>query len=239
MAGECVICNLLMKKTTLFILLCCHLNLSAQTDIVLHFQPSIFGEKLALEKGLKMPDGDSIALHTLRFYLSNFVFYNNGTVVFAEQNSYHLLDLEDEASMILPFSFLQKFDFDSLNFKLGVDSATTVLGAMGGDLDPARGMFWAWQSGYINFKLEGFSQKSPARDGEFQFHLGGYLPPFQSLQVVGLKFGNTLNPYEIRLDLAPFFEKIDWSKKSNIMSPCREAVNFSKILAKSFHVHAR
>lgn len=228
-----------MKKITLFILLCRHFCLPAQTDVCIPFQPTLFGEKIALEKAVKMPDGDSIALHTLRFYLSSFVFYKNGKVIFVEENSYHLLDLEDEATMILPFAFPQKFDFDSLHFNLGVDSATTVSGAMGGDLDPALGMFWTWQSGYINVKLEGSSPKSPARDGAFQFHLGGYLPPFQTIQVVGLKFGSTLNPSEIRLDLTPFFDKTDWSKKPNIMSPCREAVDLSTILAKSFHVHAR
>lgn len=227
-----------MNKIILMVLLCRPLWLPAQTDVRIPFQPSFMGEPIALEKAFQMPDGDSIVLHTLRLYLSNFVFFNKGTLVYTEDNSYHLLDWEDETSMILAFVFPQKVDFDSLHFKLGVDSATTVSGAMGGDLDPSRGMFWAWQSGYINLKIEGFSRKSPARNGQFQVHLGGYLPPFQTLQAVGLKFGSALNPVEIRLDLSPFFEKMDWPKKPNIMSPCREAVDLSKILAKSFYIHA-
>ncbi len=208
-------------------------HLLAQTDFSMQFEPVFLGQKMALEQPARKPDGDSLALHTLRFYLSNFVFFKNCAVVFAEKNSHHLLDLEDEKSMLLTFEFPQNLDFDSLRFDLGVDSATTVSGAMGGDLDPTRGMFWTWQSGYINFKIEGFSRKSPARDGEFRFHLGGYLPPFQTLQRVGLPVFSKEKAV-LQLDLTPFFEKIDWQKKPNIMSPCREAVELSEVLAKSF-----
>lgn len=213
---------------------CC---LSAQTGFLIQFQPVFFGENIALEQPIRAPDGDSISLHTLRFYLSNVIFLKKGVVVFAEKNSHHLLDVEYEKSLLLPFDFPQKLDFDSLQFELGVDSTTTVSGAMGDDLDPTHGMFWVWQSGYINFKIEGFSRKSSARQGTFQFHLGGYLPPFQTLQTVRLPvFSN--EKAVLQLDLTPFFEKIDWAKNSGIMSPCREAVDFSKILAKSFSIHA-
>ena len=76
--------------------------------------------------------------------------------------------------------------YDQLAFDIGIDSITNVSGAMGGDLDPTKGMYWTWQSGYINFKLEGTSPDCPARKNEFQFHLGGYAYPNASVQKIAL-----------------------------------------------------
>lgn len=234
--------NCFFRMNILFVIavICGHLTATAQQAIgiksfSLPVQPVFQGEQITLEQPLRTTDGDSLVLHTLRFYLSNFVFLKNGAVVFSEKNSCHLLDLEDEKSLLLNFQLPQNADFDTLQFDFGVDSATTVLGAMGGDLDPTRGMFWTWQSGYIHFKIEGFALKSPARNHTFQFHLGGYLPPFQTCQTV--KTGRPQNHAHLQLDLFTFFETINWSKKPGIMSPCREAVELSEVLAKSFLLH--
>lgn len=207
-------------------------------EIVLHFQAMFQGKIIALEEPLRISPGDSLALHTLRFYLSNFVFLKNDTVVFEEKNSYHLLDLENENSLSLEFEEAPNMDFDHIQFKLGIDSLTHISGVMGGDLDPTKGMLWAWQSGYINVKLEGFSEKCPTRNHEFQFHLGGYLAPFQSVQTISLSVPKRKNLL-LLLDLTPFFEQVDWAKKNSIMSPSKEAVAFSKILANSFSIHAK
>jgi len=213
--------------------------------LVIHIQPVFQGKKVGLEEPLRTRGGDALSLNTLRFYLSNFVFLKSGAVVFEEKNSYHLLDLEDESSLALKFEGLANLDFDHLQFNLGIDSLTTISGAMGGDLDPTKGMFWTWQSGYINFKIEGTFEKCPTRNHEFQFHLGGYLAPFQSVQMVQLSVPKALSSFqkwtnlEIQLDLTPFFENVDWAKKYNIMSPCKEAVVLSKTLANSFSIHAK
>jgi hypothetical protein len=203
---------------------------------MIHVQPMFQGKKVVLEEPMRSRGGDPLLLNTLRFYLSNFVFLKNGTVVFEEKNSFHLLDLEDENTLDLKFSELEGLDFDGLQFNLGIDSLTHISGVMGGDLDPTKGMFWTWQSGYVNFKLEGTFKKCPTRNHEFQFHLGGYLAPFQSVQSVQLKVSKPEN-LVLQLDLTPFFEQVDWAKKYSIMSPCKEAVEASGILANSFSIH--
>lgn len=202
----------------------------------LQLQPVFSGETMALEKPFRAANGDSLTLSTLKFYLGNFGLWKNGRVVFAGR-THHLLDLEDENSLRLTFNLPEKTDIDSLAFDLGVDSLTTASGAMGGDLDPTRGMFWTWQSGYINLKVEGFSSKCPTRAGAFAFHLGGYLPPFQTVRRVVVPLPPT---DEVRLDfdLAPFFQKIDWQNKSGIMSPGAEAVRLMDVLAGCFRVYA-
>ena len=107
---------------------------------------------------------------------------------------------------------------------------------MGGDLDPTLGMFWTWQSGYINTKIEGFCSRSPTRNHEFQLHLGGYLNPFQSIQKVVLPVLSVENRLNLELNLALLFEKINWAQKPNIMLPCMDAVHLSKVLSQSFKV---
>lgn len=200
-------------------------------------EPVLNGQMLAID-GAGLPP-DSLVLHQLRFYLGHFTFYKNHTMV-REEHAYHLLDLEDPATLHLDFQLPGNILFDSLAFNLGIDSLTTASGAMGGDLDPTKGMFWTWQSGYVHFKMEGFSKKCPARNGEFQFHLGGYLPPYATARRVGLKLKTAGNGTQhLTLELAPFFEQADWPNRHNVMSPGAEAVRLSRILATSFGIHAQ
>ncbi len=226
-------------RLLLICLLCQPINAPAQTVLPLRVQPVCQGEKIILEQSLHLPGGDSLTLHTLRFYLGHFVFWKNGQVLRDERGVYHLIDLEDENSLVVPDS---PAGFDSLAFDLGVDSLTTSAGAMGGDLDPTRGMFWTWQSGYINLKAEGAASMNPARNGDFAFHLGGYLPPFATARTVRLGVGERRTPagkaLVLRLDLAPFFSAADRVKKPNVMSPGPEALRLSEVLAQSFSIHA-
>ncbi|MFN0014373.1 MAG: MbnP family protein [Saprospiraceae bacterium] len=217
-------------------------------SLSLSVRPVFRGEKIALGEQVTLSSGDTIVLHTVRFYLGNFVFWKNGQVVFEEKNHYHLLDPEDETTLDLRFAVPENLPFDTVQFDLGVDSLTTVSGVMGGDLDPTKGMFWTWQSGYIQVKLEGDYKSrgdvKPAHSSTFQLHLGGYLPPFQTVQAI--KIGRFLQPQHLvsqpsgrwlSFDLAPFFEAVDWAKKRSIMSPGGEAVRLSGVLSTSFLFH--
>jgi DNA-binding XRE family transcriptional regulator len=109
--------------------------------------------------------------------------------------------------------------------------------AMGGDLDPTKGMYWTWQSGYVNFKAEGFYEKCPTRQGAFQFHLGGYMPPFLAARRIQIAATPGKNQ-QLQLDLTPFVDQVNWAKKHSIMSPGAETVRLSNVLATSFRLHA-
>lgn len=209
-----------------------------EEGLTIRFQSIFNGQQISLEEPIKDTLGDSLSLHTLKFYLSNFVFLKKGAVVMQEKNRYHLLDLEDENTLNLKFTGISKMDFDQVQFNLGIDSLTHTSGAMNGDLDPTKGMFWTWQSGYINLKLEGFFEKCPTQNHRFEFHLGGYLAPHQTVQTVRLKVPNG-NNFQLQLDLTAFFKQVDWEKKHHVMSPCKEAVAASKTLANSFSIHAK
>lgn len=206
-------------------------------SLELQFRLVSGGKAAGLNAPIAINQRDSLSLQILRLYLSNFVFRKNEAIAFEEPNSCHLLDLEEENTLKLTFPGLKAADFDQIQFKLGIDSLTNVSGALGGDLDPTKGMFWTWQSGYINAKMEGIFERCPTRNHEFQFHLGGYQAPFQSVQTIRLSTPKATK-LTLQLDLTSFFENVDWTTKHNIMSPGKEAVELSKLLANCFSVHA-
>jgi hypothetical protein len=126
----------------------------------------------------------------------------------------------------------QGLRFNSIKFNLGIDSVTNVSGAMGGDLDPTRGMYWTWQSGYINFKLAGASNLCSTRKNQFQFHLGGYLSPYAALQTVTLNAsGSAITVY---FDVEKLLEGINLARQNEIMSPGEESIVISKLAAQAF-----
>ena len=127
----------------------------AKTEMLIEVRPVFGAEELQLEKASYELNGEVVQFTTLKLYLTNFQLLAEGEVVWKERKSYHLLNLESPSSMQLVLNVPSKLVFDQIQFDLGTDSLTNVSGAFGGDLDPVKGMYWTWNSGYINFKLEG------------------------------------------------------------------------------------
>jgi len=148
-------------------------------------------------------------------------------LIYTSNKKAHLIDLSKELS--LQINEKKSFDFDKVKFNIGVDSLTNVSGIFEGDLDPANGMYWTWQSGYINFKLEGTSSLCPSRKNKFYWHIGGYSPPFNTLRQVALKTNEKVN-----IQLGELFEEIDVSVKYQVMSPNDNAVQIADKLPSLF-----
>ncbi len=228
-----------LRFTVILLLIICNENaLSAQNyeALKLQFNP-LFG-KVALvlnQSYFSANNNDSIQFDVLRFYISGIELLLNGKTVWKELNSFHLLDASVISSLSINLNTSSKPVFDKLKFNLGIDSITNVAGAMGGDLDPTKGMYWTWQSGYINFKLEGKSKVCNTRNNEFTFHLGGYQYPYNTLQTVNLNTNN-LNELSIILNVEEMISIIDLSKQNHIMSPGKEAVLLSNELTRIFSV---
>lgn len=178
---------------------------------------------------------DSVSFETIRFYISGIELLENGKSVWKEENSFHLIDISDQKSLCIRLNTSPGFSFDKIKYNLGIDSLTNVSGALGGDLDPTKGMYWTWQNGYINLKIEGKSNRCNTRNKEFQFHLGGYQFPDNSLQTVTLPCKSQENII-ISFDLGKFLGQVDLSKENQIMSPGNDAVLLSKKAASAFSV---
>lgn len=174
---------------------------------------------------------DSLSIDKLKFYLSNFNLLKEGEIVWIEKESYHLIDISKPKSQFFTFNLSERIEFDEIQFLLGTDSLVNTAGVMSGDLDPTKGMYWAWNSGYINFKIEGTNSLFP-----FEFHLGGYAPPFQTVQKIKLETTNS-NNLTIELNITEFLNQIDLTKTYKIMSPGKEAQRLSILLSTLFSIN--
>ncbi|CAN5352421.1 hypothetical protein BH09BAC5_BH09BAC5_11700 [soil metagenome] len=200
-----------------------------QNSVVnLHFKPTFNDNELITGKKYFCTDSkDSISIDLLSFYISGITFLQNDKIVAEEKNSYHLINISDTTSLKICCKLSKAISFDKIIFNLGIDSTTNVSGVMGGDLDPTKGMYWTWQSGYINLKLEGTDNYSNARDHEFQFHLGGYMQPNYSMQKIETAVENS-SDLNFAINTEVFFSGIDLAKENHIMSPSIQAVFLSK-----------
>ncbi len=213
-----------------FLILFSFFTLIARAELVLQFIPVYKGVPIELGK-----NQGEIQIETFRFYISHIHLLHNEKPVWTSSENAHLIDLEDvhSLSILLPET-LKKIN--AISFALGIDSLTNVSGVMGGDLDPTKGMYWSWQSGYINFKLEGVRAENTT-SRPFNYHLGGYSGEKNCLQYVSLEIAKN-DTLKIDFDLSSFLAELDPNHPSSIMSPGIDAVAISKIAATNFKRHA-
>lgn len=192
-------------------------------------------QKLETEKWYKLNENDSILIENLKFYISDVQFYENDLFLFKENRSYHLIDASDTSSLSFKIDIPKKVSFDRVKFNLGIDSITNSGGVQAGDLDPTTGMYWTWQSGYINVKLEGKSNICNTRNNGFVFHLGGFSDKLNALQTIFLELKNQTDLI-LNVDIQKMILAIDLPKQNHIMSPSNEAVFLSKQIAETFTI---
>lgn len=222
-----------MKSRILFVVFSwCVFPSSAQTVESIRFVPLYRGVPAVLNTPYSGASGEQLAFSTLRFYVSHITLYAGG-MAFPDPQQVHLVDLEDSASLAIRF---WPATIDSIGFSVGTDSLTNVSGIYEGDLDPTKGMYWAWNSGYINFKLQGTSSASPNPDHSFELHLGGYLPPYPTLRRVVLPIGSAQQEARIAFDLEPLLRSIDLAVTPAIMIPGKQAAEVSSVLSTLFHL---
>ncbi len=177
--------------------------------------------------------GDSISLSMCRFYVSNMKLLKDD--VEWGRMEYKLIDLFDSTTTRMDIPHYSRNGVNAVRFYLGIDSVRNVAGVGSGDLDPTKGMYWSWQSGYINMKLEGNSKLCSKSKNEFQYHLGGYASPNNALQLVELKLEKG-ESYNIKVDVEQFFSRTDMRETAHVMSPALKAVELSVNASKMFSI---
>ena len=217
-----------------FILLTRPVFYQADKTITLVFHPMYGNTELKLDSTFyKIGKSDSLQIETLKFYISGIELYTSEKPAWKEKNSYHLVDASDKRSLCISLQVPGNISFTKLKMNLGIDSLTNVSGALEGDLDPTKGMYWTWQSGYINFKLEGKSNLCKTRNNAFQFHFGGYLSPNYSMQKISLDI-KPKEVLDVYLDIQKFIAGVPLANQNQIMSPCKEAVVLSEKVSQNF-----
>jgi hypothetical protein len=205
-------------RTIFILILFVALRVSAQDSIPV----KVMYDRLELQPGKTILfQNDSIRIDVVKFYLTNVV------VGESELSSGLLFDLEEDQNYLLtPVS-----QIDEVQFTLGVDSLTNANGISGGILDPIHGMYWSWQSGYINFKLEGIHFENGIAE-EFSFHIGGFLNGYNCERRIQLE--GSSNVSRLELDLNSILQTLSTDQAKKIMSPGKRAMELADILAGSF-----
>jgi hypothetical protein len=159
---------------------------------------------------------------------------NNDKVIYKNSGGVYLLNAED--SLSLQFDVPQNLQFNRIQYGIGIDSVTNTSGALDGALDPLMGMYWTWQSGYINFKMEGFIGDISKEENKFEYHLGGYSDKNNAYQLVDLSIQSLSENLQFQMPIDLIFKSIFSEKKYNIMSTSTSAVLLSKKIAQSILV---
>lgn len=212
-----------------FIFLGC--TVLAQQQQAIHFSANFGSNKLELHKSyFSSFNKDSVQFSALKFYVGQFNFYNNNKKVFS-LNKYFLIDVM--ADSLCRFTIPKNILYNSITFLLGVDSVTNAKPSFKDDLDPRKGMYWAWHSGYINFKLEGKSPVCSTLNNAFQFHLGGFGKNKLAAKTVALQAKKASTLF-IQFNAEQFINTVDLKTSNLIMTPSWQAVNLNDIAAKCF-----
>ncbi len=158
------------------------------------FTVSAFANNRALKAGEWYSNSlnDSFTVSKLNYYISNIKLkYADGTV-FSEPESYHL-NKHLQGITTFTINKVPEGSYTAIEFIIGVDSARNVSGAQTGALDETQGMFWDWNTGYVFFKLEGYS-KTTANPipKDYSIHVGGFSGTNNCLQKCTFDLSNKL-----------------------------------------------
>lgn len=135
---------------------------------------------LELEKYYALNSNDSIRVSSFRFYISNIKIKNTNTGKwFSVPDSYYLFDQANANTDLNTFSLknIPAGQYSEISFYTGVDSIANSNEVIAGSipaLSQTNNMFWAWNTGYVFYKLEGkFKNASQGADkGSFIYHIG-------------------------------------------------------------------
>ncbi len=124
-------------------LFCSQLFSQSKNDsLALNFQLEF--NKLPLQTNKKyISNQDTLTIETFKCYISNLQIQYKDNSIFIEKDSYHLLDFDNPKSFEIPLTKKNDKLIGKITFNIGIDSITSNSGALTGDLDPIKGMYWA------------------------------------------------------------------------------------------------
>ena len=141
--------------------------------VTIHFQNVVDTQLLHIDSTYINPHNESFTVRNFRYYISHFTVIDINGKTWQLADTYLLIDERKPESKTIgieiPFN-----NISAINFTIGVDSIKNISGVQIGALDPANGMFWTWNSGYIIAKLEGTSPASKTPQNGFTYHIGGF-----------------------------------------------------------------
>jgi hypothetical protein len=157
--------------------------------LTIQFKPVVDADSLEFGKTYQNSVGETYTISNFKFYLCqvDLINTNLGTSYRINKDDYFLVNFGNTVSTRLSLQTIPS-SFNKIAFTVGVDSIRNVSGAQTGALDPANGMFWTWNTGYIMAKLEGNSTVSNQPNQVFEYHIGGFSGTDNVVEKVNLTF---------------------------------------------------
>lgn len=156
-----------------------------QTPLTLSFTHKANNDLLQLGKAIVNPHGEPYTITGFSYYISHISLITEQNTRVDLPVTYHLIN-EKTASTKKVTLMAPAGNYKAIRWMIGVDSTRNVSGVQNGALDPANGMFWTWNTGYIFAKLEGKSSVSPAPLQNVTYHIGGFAAPENAIRFVEL-----------------------------------------------------
>jgi hypothetical protein len=168
-------------------------------NLVINFKAIVDTTALEFGKEYRNFFDEPYTVSAFKFYIHAIQMINtdSGKVFELPKDKYYLVDFSDSSSVKVKIGVLP-FKYNRIAFTLGVDSARNVSGAQTEALDPAKGMFWTWNTGYIMAKLEGNSPAAATPNNAFEYHIGGFRTGENVVEKITLLF-----PFATEIDLKP------------------------------------
>lgn len=185
------------RKYSLGLIFLFSINTSFQKSAIMHpvktatvkiiFNNTVNGDGIVLhDSAYTNPFGEKFTINKFRYYVSNISLKGKGQN-FIQKDHFYLIDEKLPESQTINLT-IPADNYSSLHFLLGVDSLHNVSGAQSGALDPAKDMFWTWNTGYVMAKLEGTSPASNIVNHKYEFHIGGFSGKYNVLKNIELNF---------------------------------------------------
>lgn len=215
-------------------------NPPVATENEFHFKfDNYFGDsELAMNTGSYTTEqNEQITITTFDYWVTNIKFINSDGTEYAEPESYRLIRGDKGSTKHFHVKDVPSGTYTGMKFMIGVDKARNTSGAQTGALDPAENgdMFWSWNTGYIQAKLEGTSPQATTSDNTFRYHIGGVKDGIETPQEVTLTFPNSVTVGEqagsakVKVDVAKWFPTpMSIAMMSEMMHPNEMAHNIAK-----------
>jgi hypothetical protein len=146
---------------------------------------------------------------------------------------YTLLDADSLAAAAYKMADFKNSSPGYLELSIGIDSIPNTQGALSNELDVQNGMYWAWQSGFINWKIEGTSSSCATHKQHYTFHVGGYKANQNALRTIRLPFPQNAKNI-LHIDLAAFFNEISLKTTHTVQIPGDAAMLLADLFTKTF-----
>lgn len=158
-------------------------------NLNISFKPVVDGQPLLFGETYHNVFGETYKVTAFKYYVYDIRLLNTDLNMISQvgKDEHYLVDASAASGSMISAKPVAH-TYNRISFKVGVDSSRNFSGAQTGSLDPAKGMFWTWNSGYIMAKLEGSSPLSVQPNNRIEYHIGGFKDPDNVVKNITLDF---------------------------------------------------